>query len=99
MKTSQLKFAFRIPKVKIIKPSHLVPELNAKVLFQDQTYSLEVINRVNGPEFCLVSIKSGRCNWIILYDSQKIAYDYHVNDNLHNRILKSINNYAKKLAA
>lgn len=70
--------------------SQLVSELKATVLYQDKTYSLEVISRSNGFEYCLVGIKSGSCNWIIRYDSGKIAYDNYVANTTHNKVLKAI---------
>jgi len=75
------------------KVSQLVGNLNAKVLFQDKTYSLEYSEVAK--EYCLVSIKSGECNWIIRYDSGKIAYDRGVVLSLHSRILKAITKHHK----
>lgn len=70
------------------KISQLVSNLNGLVLFQDKTYSLEYCNGVN--EYCLINIKSGLCNWIIRYDSGKIAYDKLVSNTTHTKVLKAI---------
>jgi hypothetical protein len=62
---------------------------NAKVLFQDKQYSLECTN--NGKkELCLIDSK-GRCNWIILYSSGKLSFDYLISDTLLSKVNKYVN--------
>jgi len=78
------------------KISQLVENLKAKVLFQDKTYSLEYSETAK--QYCLVSIKSGLCNWVIRYDSGKIAYDKQVTNTIHNKVLKAITKHFKTLS-
>ena len=78
------------------KFSQLVGNLEAIVIFQDKTYSLEYCDKIN--EYCLVSMRTGLCNWIIRYDSGKIAYDKQVTNTIHNKVLKAITKHFKTLS-
>lgn len=74
--------------------SQLVSNLEAVVLFQNKTYSLEYSKKAK--QYCLVTISSGLCNWIIRYDSGKIGYDRLVSDTLHTHMLKCIDKHYNK---
>ena len=71
--------------------SLLSANFNSVVLWANKSYSLEFVPS-NG-EFCLIGVKSDRCNWIIRYDSGKIAYDNYVCDYLHSIVLRKITKF------
>ena len=74
--------------------TQLVPYFDSVLLFQNKTYSLEYSKKAN--QYCLVTINSGLCNWIIRYDFGKIGYDKKVVDSLHTRILRCIDKHYKQ---
>lgn len=68
---------FKLPYLK----SQLNESLKPTVIWANKSYSLEYSQGCN--EYCLVTIKTGFCNWIIRYMDGKIAYDRLVADYLH----------------
>ena len=68
------------------KKSQLVASMNGMVLFQNKKYSIELARTCNGNELVVVTDEVFT-NWIISYSDSKVAYDNHVPNYIHEKVL------------